>query len=279
MMICPVALIQLTSSDDPLANLPLTEALIRQAAGDGASLIVTPEVTNIVSMSRAHQRRVLRSEADDPTLARLRVLSAELSTWLLIGSLALSGEKEDGRFVNRSFLIRPDGQIVARYDKIHMFDAVPVAGEAYRESSGYRPGDAAVLAGTPWGPLGMTICYDMRFPDLYLRLARSGAQIISVPSAFTRPTGAAHWEVLLRARAIETGCFVLAPAQCGQHEASEGAVRSTWGHSLIIAPWGEVIADAGDSPGIIRADLDLAAVADVRQRVPSLIGGRTWYGP
>lgn len=278
-MICPVALIQLSSSDDPTTNLIETEALIREAAASGASFIATPEVTNIVSMSRDRQRAVLRSEADDATLARLRVVSREAGIWLLIGSLALSGETDDGRFVNRSFLIGPEGEIIARYDKIHMFDAVPVAGEAYRESSGYRPGNAAVLAQTPWGGVGMTICYDMRFPDLYLRLARSGAGILTAPSAFTRPTGAAHWEVLLRARAIETGCFVLAPAQCGVHATTTGRARETWGHSLIISPWGEILGDGGDARGIIRADLNLDEVAKARQRVPSLIGGQAWAGP
>ncbi len=278
-MICPAALIQLSSSDDPAVNLPETEALIRAAAASGATLIATPEVTNIISMSREHQRAVLHPEASDPTLARLRIVAAELGIWLLIGSLALKGEAADGRFSNRSFLIGPDGTIRNRYDKIHMFDAIPVAGEAYRESSGYAPGQRAVLAATPWGPLGMTICYDMRFPDLYLRLARSGAGILTVPSAFTRPTGAAHWEVLLRARAIETGCFVLAPAQCGVHRASVGTARQTWGHSLIISPWGEVISDGGEAPGIVRADLDLSAIADSRRRVPSLIGGQAWSGP
>ncbi|MEL6793680.1 MAG: nitrilase-related carbon-nitrogen hydrolase, partial [Pseudomonadota bacterium] len=180
------ALVQLTSSDDPAANLPATEALIREAAAGGAAFVATPEVTNVVSMSRARQRAVLRSEASDPTLARLRIVARELGVHLLIGSLALSGESDDGRFVNRSFLIGPDGEVLARYDKIHMFDAVPTETERYRESSGYRPGRAAQIAPTLWGPLGMTICYDMRFPELYLRLARAGARFITVPSAFTR---------------------------------------------------------------------------------------------
>lgn len=273
------ALIQLTSSDDPATNLPLTETFIRGAAAKGAKLIATPEVTNIVSMSRAHQRAVLTNEAGDATLARLRVVAAELEVWLLIGSLALSGETADGRFVNRSFLIGPDGAIAARYDKIHMFDANPTSGETYRESSGYRPGGQAAPAQTPWGPLGLTICYDMRFPELYLRLARAGARILTVPSAFTRPTGAAHWEVLLRARAIETGCFVLAPAQCGEHVASDGPQRKTWGHSLVVSPWGEVLADGGETPGVTIADLNLNAVDVARRKVPSLIGAQTFRGP
>lgn len=274
-----VALVQLSVSDDPAANLPATEALIREAAGGGAALIATPEVTNIVSMSRTRQREMLRDEAGDPTLARLRAVAAELDVHLLIGSLALSGESDDGRFVNRSFLIGPDGGVIRRYDKIHMFDAAPGAGETYRESAGYRPGARAVLADTPWGGLGMTICYDLRFPELYLRLARAGAGLIAIPSAFTRPTGAAHWEVLLRARAIETGCFVLAPAQCGVHAAAGGPGRETWGHSMIVSPWGEVMAAAGDTPGVVAADLDMGAVAAARARVPSLSGARVFHGP
>ncbi|QIE57845.1 carbon-nitrogen hydrolase family protein [Pikeienuella piscinae] len=272
------AIVQLTSSDDPAANMPRTEALVRDAAKGGAELIATPEVTNIVSMSRARQREMLRSEAEDPTLARLRAVAVEMGVWVLIGSLALSGESPDGRFVNRSFLLGPDGGIVARYDKIHMFDAAPGAGEAYRESAGYRPGKAATLARTPWGGLGLTICYDLRFPELYLRLARAGARLIAIPSAFTRPTGAAHWEPLLRARAIETGCYVLAPAQCGTHPAAEGRSRETWGHSMIVAPWGEVSV-MGETAGVLFADLDMAAVDAARARVPSLSGARVFHGP
>lgn len=274
-----VGLVQLTSSDDPAANLPVTEAYIREAAAAGAGFVLTPEVTNIVSMSRARQRAVLRHEADDETLARLRLVAQECEIWLLIGSLSLLSDDPAGRFANRSFLIAPDGGVAARYDKIHMFDAVPVAGEAYRESSGYRPGERMSLAQTPFGAVGMTICYDMRFPDLYLRLARAGASLLTAPSAFTRPTGAAHWEVLLRARAIETGCFVLAPAQCGEHAASEGKLRTTYGHSLAISPWGEVLADGGDAPGVTLAKLDLTEVARARSRVPSLSGARVFRGP
>lgn len=274
-----VALVQLTSSDDPIGNLPITERLVRQAVANGADFVATPEVTNIVSMSRKRQREVLRSEANDPTLARLRALAAELEIWLLIGSLALSGEAVDGRFVNRSFLIASDGSIAARYDKIHMFDAAPSNGEAYRESSGYRPGANAVLASTPWGGLGVTICYDMRFPELYLRLARAGAKMLSIPSAFTRPTGSAHWETLLRARAIETGCYVLAPAQCGSHPASDGRSRETWGHSLIVGPWGDILADGGEEQGLVTAEIDLTKVDDARRRIPSLTGARVFTGP
>lgn len=274
-----IGLVQLTSGDDPAANLPVTEDLIRRAASAGARFVLTPEVTNIVSMSRARQRDVLRTEADDPTLARLRVVASECGIWLLIGSLALLSDDPAGRFANRSFLIGPDGQIAARYDKIHMFDALPVAGEAYRESSGYRPGSVATLAQTPFGRVGMTICYDMRFPELYARLARAGAGILTAPSAFTRPTGAAHWDVLLRARAIETGCFVLAPAQCGEHPTTDGRARKTYGHSLVISPWGEVLADGGEEPGVVMANLDMSEVATARSRVPSLLGARVFEGP
>ncbi|WP_413788560.1 carbon-nitrogen hydrolase family protein [Paludibacillus litoralis] len=278
-MMLRAALVQLSSSDEPAANLARAEALIRQAAAAGAALIATPEVTNIVSLSRARQQAALCSEAEDPTLARLRIVAAELGVRLLIGSLALSGESPDGRFVNRSFLIGPAGEIRARYDKIHMFDAAPTAKEAYRESAGYRPGEAAVMAETPWGPLGLTICYDMRFPELYLRLARAGARLIAVPSAFTRPTGAAHWEVLLRARAIETGCHILAPAQCGVHRATVGKSRETWGHSMIVGPWGDVLVQAADEEGVFLADLDMDATAAARRRVPSLSGARVFTGP
>lgn len=272
------ALIQTSSSDDPARNLPVTEKLVREAAAGGADFIATPEVTNIISMSRARQSAVLRSEADDKTLSRLRSVAAELRVHLLIGSLALSGESPDGRFVNRSFLIGPAGEIIARYDKIHMFDAAPKAGESYRESAGYRPGEEAVLADTALGRIGLTICYDMRFPELYARLARAGAGVITIPSAFTRPTGAAHWEILLRARAIETGCHIIAPAQCGIHQAEEGPQRETWGHSMIIAPWGEVLAKAGMDPGVTFAEINPEATTSARLRVPSLTGARVFRG-
>ncbi|MEO0360240.1 MAG: carbon-nitrogen hydrolase family protein [Pseudomonadota bacterium] len=274
-----VALLQITSSDDPAANLAVVEPMAREAAAGGARLIATPEVTNVVSMSRKRQRDVLRREADDPTLAALSALARELDVHLLIGSLALLSDPPETRFANRSFLIGPTGETIARYDKIHMFDADPSAGERYRESSGYRPGEAAVLARSPWGPIGMTICYDLRFPELYLRLARAGARILTIPSAFTRPTGAAHWEPLLRARAIETGAFVLAPAQCGVHEAAEGPARETWGRSLVVSPWGDVLADGGAEPGVVRASLDLSEAASARRKVPSLSGARVFSGP
>jgi predicted amidohydrolase len=273
------ALVQLCASDDPASNLPVTRALVAQAAEQGAGLILTPEVTNCVSASRTRQNEVLRDEASDITLAGLRDAAAQHGIWLLIGSLALKTGDADGRFANRSFLIDPAGGIQARYDKIHMFDVQIDATESYRESSGYRPGDRAVLAETPLGQIGMTICYDMRFAALYRRLAQAGAQILTVPSAFSPVTGAAHWETLLRARAIETGCYVLAPAQCGQHLTHSDRSRRTYGHSLAVGPWGEVLADGGDAPGITMVDIDLAKVQEARARVPSLTHDRTFDGP
>ncbi len=271
-------LVQLTASDLPHENLPVTEARVREAAAAGAELVLTPEVTNIVSTSRTHQRAHLHHEADDPTLARLRTVAAELEVWLLIGSLALRTDDPEGRFANRSLLVTPGGEIAARYDKIHMFDVDISETESYRESSGFRPGDRMVLAETPWGGLGMTVCYDMRFPHLYRDLAKAGARILSVPAAFSPVTGAAHWETLLRARAIETGCFVLAPAQTGQHAASRGKARETHGHSLAVGPWGEVLADGGTAPGVTFVDLDMDAVDRARRRVPAIGHDRPYDG-
>ena len=272
-------LIQTCAGPDPAANLAETSRLIRRAAAEGADLVLTPEVTNIVTFSRRRQAEVLRTEAEDPTLAGLRELAAELGVWLLAGSLALKAEG-DPRFANRSFLIDAGGRIAARYDKIHMFDVEIGEGESYRESSAYRPGERAVVADTPWGRLGLTICYDLRFPALYRSLAEAGAEILTVPSAFTQPTGAAHWHALLRARAIETGCFVLAPAQTGTHPAPEGErVRKTYGHSLAVGPWGEVLADGGEAVGAVCVDLDLSAVAAARAKVPSLANARPFAAP
>jgi predicted amidohydrolase len=273
------ALLQLCSGDDPAANLKATTALIHHAVDEGAGFVLTPEVTNCVSASRARQIEVLRPEDDDITLAALRDLAAKRGIWLLIGSLAIKTGDADGRFANRSYLITPSGDIAARYDKIHMFDVTISETEFYRESAGYRPGAQAVLADMPCGPLGMTICYDVRFPHLYRHLAQSGAEVISVPSAFSPVTGAAHWHMLLRARAIETGTWILAPAQTGTHSASEGKPRLTFGHSLAVSPWGEVIADAGTETGIVYVDLDRDAVAQARQRIPSLTHDPKFDGP
>ncbi|RME14033.1 MAG: carbon-nitrogen hydrolase family protein [Alphaproteobacteria bacterium] len=268
-------LVQLTSGDDPGANLRRTRTFVREAAAGGAELVLTPEVTNILTDDRALQAAALRREADDETLAALRDEAKNNRIWLLVGSLALLGETPDGRFANRSFLIAPDGNIAARYDKIHMFDVDISETERYRESAAFRPGDRAVLARTEIGAIGMTICYDLRFPELFHRLAEAGAQIITVPAAFSPVTGAAHWHVLLRARAIETGCFILAPAQTGRNTDR----RSTYGHALAVSPWGEVLCDAGTEPGVTLVDLDLADVEKTRRRVPSLKHHRAFVGP
>ncbi|KAJ57283.1 amidohydrolase [Actibacterium mucosum KCTC 23349] len=273
-----VAALQITSSDDPAENLETVRHMMRRAVDDGAQVIATPEVTNCLSASRDHQRAVLQREGDDPTLAGLRDTAAALGVHLLIGSLALATDDADGRFANRSFLIGPDGAIVARYDKIHMFD-VDLNGSQIRESDGYRPGDRAVLADTALGRLGLTICYDLRFPHLFRDLARAGAQVIFVPSAFHPVTGAAHWHVLLRARAIETGAFIVAPAQTGTHAARAGKARTSYGHSLIISPWGEILGDQGTEPGILSLDLKLAEVETSRRRIPALLHDRDYESP
>lgn len=272
-------LVQLNVTDDPAANLSVTLAHIRHAVAEGAGFVLTPECTNALSSNRAHQRAVLRHEDQDETLAALREQAAKSGIWLLAGSLGLLTHDDDGRFANRSLLISPSGDIAARYDKIHMFDVNVSETEVYRESAGYRPGNHAVLADAGFARIGMTVCYDVRFASLYRRLAQAGAQIITVPAAFNHITGAAHWHVLLRARAIETGCFVLAPAQTGFHAESQGKGRRTYGHSLAIAPWGEVLADAGTEPGVTLVDLDLAEVARARARVPALTHDREFSGP
>ena len=279
MTMVKAALVQLTVGDDPAENLPVTLAHIRAAAAGGAQFVLTPECTNALSSNRDHQRKVLRHEEQDETLAALQAEAARLRIWLLIGSLGVLTHDADGRFANRSFLVSPAGEIVARYDKIHMFDVNVSETEVYRESAGYRPGTKAVLAETDFAKIGMTVCYDVRFAQLYRRLAQAGAQIITVPAAFNHITGAAHWHTLLRARAIETGCFVLAPAQTGFHPESQGKGRNTYGHALAIAPWGEVLADAGTDPGVTFVDLDLNAVAKARARVPSLSHDREFTGP
>ena len=274
-----IALIQLTVTDDPVANLAATLGFVRQAHAEGAEFILTPECTNGLWSNRAAQKALLRLEEDDATLAALRDEAGKLGVWLLIGSLALLTGDEDGRFANRSFLIRPDASIAARYDKIHMFDVNVSETEVYRESAAFRPGSQAVIAQTPFAPIGMTVCYVVRFATLYRKLAQGGAQIITVPAAFNHITGAAHWETLLRARAIENGAFVLAPAQTGFHAEAGGKGRRTYGHSLAIAPWGEVLADGGTEPGVTLVDLDLTQVADARGRVPSLQHDRGFDAP
>ncbi|MFZ5963226.1 carbon-nitrogen hydrolase family protein [Thalassococcus sp. BH17M4-6] len=273
------ALLQITASDDPGQNLRVVSELLRHAVKEGAGLVLTPEVTNCVSLDRKHQARVLKPQAEDPTLAGLQEEAARLGVWLLIGSLALRAEPPEERFVNRSFLIGPDGGIVAWYDKMHMFDVQVSEAETYRESSGYAPGGRAVLADAGFAKIGMTVCYDLRFAYLYRALAQAGAEVLTVPSAFSPGTGPMHWEPLLRARAIETGSYVLAPAQVGQHAASAGKSRRTYGHSMAVSPWGEVLLDAGETVGAHFVDLDLGEVAKARARIPSLSHDRAFSGP
>lgn len=273
------ALLQLNSSDDPAVNLPLTVDLIAEAAGRGAGFVMTPEVTNCVSQDRTHQKQVLQLESDDQTLRGLRETAIRYGVWLSIGSLALETGDSDGRFANRSFLIDPAGQIVARYDKIHMFDVTVSETETYRESSGYRPGTQAVVADTPFAKIGLSVCYDARFAYLYRALAQAGAEVLLVPSAFSPVTGAAHWEALLRARAIETGAYVLAAAQTGTHQTQAGKPRQTYGHSLAVSPWGEVLADLGTDPGVALVDLDVKEVAQSRKRIAALSHDRPFEGP
>ena len=272
-------LVQLNVGDDPLANLPQTLAHVRAAVAGGAGFVLTPECTNALSSNRDHQARVLRHEDGDETLAALRNQAAASGVWVLVGSLGLLTHDADRRFANRSFLIAPNGDIAARYDKIHMFDVNVSETEVYRESAGYRPGTTAVLADTLFAKIGMTVCYDIRFPQLYRQLAQAGAQIITVPAAFNHITGAAHWETLLRARAIETGCYVLAAAQTGFHPESHGKGRRTHGHSMAISPWGEILADAGVEPGVTFVDLDIAEVSRARARIPSLTHDRKFTAP
>ena len=273
------ALLQLCSGDDPMVNLPVTQAMIAEAAKGGADFVLTPEVTNCVSGSRTHQQAVLQAESEDITLQALRAQAQDLGISLLIGSLGIKTGDADGRFANRSFLVGPDGDIAARYDKIHMFDVDVDEQETYRESAAYRPGKHAVIGNVGDMCLGLTVCYDVRFAYLHRALADAGAQILSVPAAFSPVTGAAHWETLLRARAIETGCYVLAPAQTGQHSVSRGRPRRSYGHSLAVAPWGEVLIDAGTEPGIHFVEISPKSVASARARVPALMHTRTFEGP
>lgn len=273
------AILQLNVSDDPAANLAVTRAMLGDAVAQGAEFVLTPEVTNCISTNRDHLRSVLHHEADDSTLSGLREDAKVLGIWLLIGSIGLKTGDVDGRFANRSFLIDPQGEIAARYDKIHMFDVQVTPTETYNESSAYRPGTQAILARTPFANIGMTICYDLRFPTLYQTLAEAGARILTVPSAFSPVTGAAHWHSLLRARAIETGCYVIAPAQTGTHASPTHKTRDTYGHSLVVAPWGEVILDAGTDAGVYTFELDLAQTEAARAKVPSMSHKRPFSGP
>ena len=268
------ALIQMRGGRDAARNLDDAEAMIREAAANGATLIATPEITNIVERDAKKLKPLLKPQNEDPAPSRFAELARSLQVDLLAGSFAFQGA--EGKAVNRSMLFGPDGAVKAVYDKIHMFDVAIGAGEHYRESDSYQPGERAVLAEAGGAVLGLSVCYDVRFAYLYRALAQAGAQVLTVPSAFTRPTGRAHWEPLLRARAIETGSFVLAPAQGGHHE--DG--RNTWGRSMAVSPWGEVIASLDhDEPGVLYAELDLDAVASARQRIPALTHDRTVIAP
>lgn len=269
-----IALVQMRSGIDAARNIDAAEAAIRQAAGEGAKLVATPEVTNLVQKDTKALFETLRAPQDDIAIKRLSALAAELKIDVLAGSLALKGD--DGRAVNRSMLFGPDGAVKAHYDKIHMFDVAIGNGEIWSESTNYAPGSRAVIADAAGMKLGLTICYDVRFAYLYRALAMAGAVAITVPAAFTRPTGKAHWEVLLRARAIETGSFILAPAQGGTHE--DG--RKTWGRSMVVGPWGDVIGVLDhDEPGILYAEIDAEDALSARQRIPALKGGREFTGP
>jgi predicted amidohydrolase len=269
------ALIQMRTRLEPADSLEQATALIRQAVAEGAEYVQTPEVSNMIQKNREALFARLKPESEDVSLRAYRALAKELGIHLHIGSMAVLATPD--RAANRSFLIGPDGELIASYDKMHMFDIDLGTGESYRESANYQPGETAVMAELPWGRLGLTICYDMRFPALYRALAEAGADFIAVPSAFTKPTGEAHWHVLLRSRAIENGCFILAAAQAGTHESG----RISYGHSLIVAPWGEILAEGDVETGIVSATIDPAKVQEARRKVPSLQHGRrfTMGGP
>jgi len=263
-----VGLIQMRSGLELQANLTALLAAIDEAKRAGADYVLTPEMTNIMEGKRDRLFAKIMADEHDPTLATLREVAHKLSIYIHIGSLAIKASPE--KAVNRSFLIDRNGNVAARYDKIHMFDVDLAGGESYRESNNYRSGELAVVADLPWGRLGLAVCYDLRFPALYRALAEAGASFLAIPSAFTRQTGEAHWHVLLRARAIENGCFVFAAAQAGKHENG----RETFGHSLVVDPWGRILAEAGTEPGVILAEVDPAAVVAAREKIPSLHHGR-----
>ena len=262
------AMIQMRSGLQPGANVDAAVRYIGDAKSTGAEYVLTPEMTNILAANREQLFTVAVEEEADASLATLREVARKLGIYVHIGSLAIRISPD--RAANRSFLIDPKGDILARYDKIHMFDVDLAGGESYRESRNYRPGELAVLADLPWGRLGLTVCYDLRFPALYRALAEAGATMLAIPSAFTKQTGEAHWHVLIRSRAIENGCFVFAAAQGGRHENG----RDTFGHSLIVDPWGRTIAEGGTEPGVIVAEINPAEVVNARARIPSLQHGR-----
>lgn len=267
------ALIQLNAGPEVGPNIDSGVSLIREARDAGADFILTPETSDLLEPSGEALVAKVRHETEHVGLRRYRDLAKELGCWLSIGSFLI--KTEDPRPSNRSFLLSPRGEIVARYDKIHMFDVDIPDGQSYRESRRFRPGERAIIAELPWGSIGLTICYDLRFPALYRTLAKEGALFLTVPSAFTRLTGSAHWHALLRARAIETGSYVLAAAQCGTHARG----RETYGHSLIVSPWGEVLADGGEEPGFVMAEIDPKAALAARAMIPNLCSTRRFSGP
>jgi predicted amidohydrolase len=260
-----IALYQARTGIDPSANARALVAAVDEAAAGGAAILFTPEMSGLLDRDRDRAGPNLRPEADDPVLAEVRAAAARAGIWVHLGSLAIRDEGT-GKLLNRAFLIDSSGAVRATYDKLHLFDVDLATGESWRESAAYAPGGRAVVAQTPAGPLGLSICYDLRFPDLYRALTDSGALLLAIPAAFTVPTGAAHWHVLMRARAIEAGAFVVAAAQSGRHE--DG--RETYGHSLVVGPWGEVLLDMGEGEGVGFAEIDLAEVEAVRARLPAL---------
>ena len=264
------AIFQMTSGIDPAAHGAAIADMAARASGEGADMLFTPEMAGYLDRDRARAAATLRCEADDPVLAQVREAAARHGLWVHLGSLPLKDERADERWANRSFMIDDRGEIRARYDKIHLFDVDLATGESWRESSVYGPGEQVVAVDTPWARMGLSICYDMRFPDLYRALTNAGASVLLAPAAFTVPTGQAHWHVLLRARAIEAGCFVIAAAQAGRH--ADG--RETYGHSLIVDPWGEVLLDMGEQAGLALAHIDLSRIEEVRGRVPALANRR-----
>ncbi|WP_327751751.1 carbon-nitrogen hydrolase family protein [Sphingobium sp. SJ10-10] len=265
------AIFQMTSGIDPAANAAAIVDMAARAKGEGADMLFTPEMAGYVDRDRQRAAATLRSEKDDPVLAAVREAAAKKGLWVHLGSLPLKDERTDGRWANRSFMIDGSGEIRARYDKIHLFDVDLATGESWRESSVYGPGEQVVAVDTPWARMGLSVCYDMRFPDLYRALTNAGATVLLAPAAFTVPTGKAHWHILLRARAIEAGCFVIAAAQTGHH--ADG--RDTYGHSLIADPWGDIVLDMGEQAGLALAEIDLSRIEDVRGRVPALANRRS----
>jgi deaminated glutathione amidase len=265
-MTSTIAVLQMTSGIDPAANAATLSRAIMTAADAGAAMLFAPEMSALIDRDRARAAAHVVAESANPFIAAVRGAARDAGIWVHLGSVPVAGCADDARWRNRSLVIGPDGAVVARYDKLHLFDVNLATGESWRESGAYAPGDRAVIVDTPVGALGLTICYDMRFAGLFDALGAAGAAIIAVPSAFTVPTGAAHWHMVLRTRAVDQGCFIVAAAQCGTH--ADG--RATYGHSLVIDPWGDVLLDMGDAPGLGFATIDLTVADDIRQRLPLL---------